>query len=741
MWRAKRMVDLVNEQLKCEIPGNAVTNESNYETVVQSNNVAATAVKSVPNSAVNSDTMGIYNNNAQDSVIIGANVTVGTTSDSDIDQDDSDVDKNFVPTSCSSSEESEEDVEVCKHKQRRLVTSNRLPTPIDVGLPDMTAHSVNNAITAPECINSESGEGLQNTDVSQRSKKRSYNRLEMKEKKMRGEEYFTRGGVLKPAKVIVSLTNCCRQDCYKRLPGDGQRLLFEQFHKNVVDKDQALCDRMTIAGINQERKGRGQTGEHKNRQIVVSYRVTYNGEDVKVCKKMFEHIHGISRGKVDMLIVKKRSSSTGFVQPSSSGRHTPHNARPEEREKAIKHIESFPKYQSHYSRSHTSKLYLAPNLNIRKMYGLYQDRSITATPISYPVYAKLFRGLGYKFKCPSIDTCKTCDHLQNTIKSAKCDEERMKLVDEKDLHLKLADDAYKQKRTDIEMAKQSRTEKVLVFDMQQNLPTPVLTTNVVYYKRQLWTYNLTVRNCTDNSTKCYMWHEGISDRGADQVASCLTKCIESLPNTTTKVTLYSDSCPGQNKNNIVAAALSFLVHNSPNIQVIEHKFLEVGHTRMECDADHARIERAKKSTSIELRIPHDWYQFVRTVPGKNKFEVIEMKKEDFIAYSSLFSSIFIKRNMTTEGNPTRWHDIKVLSYSKDLGIINIKYSHSTSEHCQLNIKRRGQRDPTLQPVHCGPRPIQAEKKKDLLDLLKYLDPVYHQFYKDLVTSAESSDTV
>lgn len=52
---------------------------------------------------------------------------------------------------------------------------------------------------------------------------------------------------------------------------------------------------------------------------------------------------------------------------------------------------------------------------------------------------------------------------------------------------------------------------------------------------------------------------------------------------------------------------------------------------MECDSDHARIE-LKKSAFIEIRVPQNWYPFVRTVRGKNPFHVTQMTQDDFFLH-------------------------------------------------------------------------------------------------------------
>ena len=84
---------------------------------------------------------------------------------------------------------------------------------------------------------------------------------------------------------------------------------------------------------------------------------------------------------------------------------------------------------------------------------------------------------------------------------------------EYDDHLDSADYAYKSKENDKKLAAENNIVKVLVFDMQQYLPTPLMSSNTAYYKKQLWVYNLTVRdyNEKNSATKCFMGHEGIEE--------------------------------------------------------------------------------------------------------------------------------------------------------------------------------------------------------------------------------------
>lgn len=88
--------------------------------------------------------------------------------------------------------------------------------------------------------------------------------------------------------------------------------------------------------------------------------------------KLFQNTYGMGRGRVDVMIKKKRCSDTGIAPKSGRGLHQPHNYNSELREIIMNHIKSFPAHESHYSRRNTSCLYLSPSLNIQKMYDLYK---------------------------------------------------------------------------------------------------------------------------------------------------------------------------------------------------------------------------------------------------------------------------------------------------------------------------------------------------------------------------------
>ena len=145
-------------------------------------------------------------------------------------------------------------------------------------------------------------------------------------------------------------------------------------------------------------------------------------------------------------------------------------------------------------------------------------------------------------------------------------------------------------------AKSSTKMFVATFDLQSVLHTPCLLVSLMYYMRKLFCYNQSVYNLSNQSGTCYLWSEVEAGRGSYEVATCLRLQLQSLPLNIEHVVLYSDACGGQNRNQIIATSLISAVSTMDSIAVIDHKlkFLESGHTHMECDSMHSAIEFAEK---------------------------------------------------------------------------------------------------------------------------------------------------
>lgn len=140
------------------------------------------------------------------------------------------------------------------------------------------------------------------------------------------------------------------------------------------------------------------------------------------------------------------------------------------------------------------------------------------------------------------------------------------------------------------------------------------------------------------------------------------------------------------------------IQELPNIKIINQKFLVAGHTHMECDIDH----------SIDVHI----YIHICI----------------YIQY--LYRSVF-------------WQPVSWLQYTKThKGVLNYKTTLEENEPFKtLSFLRRGNSSTILQvkkKIQWTYTNIKG-KKKDLLNLLPLIPPIFHQFYSDLKTTNETQD--
>lgn len=535
-----------------------------------------------------------------------------------------------------------------------------------------------------------------NNEYRSNGEKRRYKygkRTHMSKRKKLGLDYENRRGKLFPQKVFTPINQCCKNKCFINLISEkAQRKIFEEYYQlgDVYAQDKAVLD-----GIQITDKKRSTTIYRKiqpiqshDRQISVKYCLPVNGRKENICKKLFQNTFGIGRGKIDVMVQKKRSSLKGISPKDGRGLHKPHNYNPESREIILNHIKSFPVHYSHYSRKNTCQLYLSPLLNIQKMYHLYKEYCETNginKISSYWLYRTIFSETGLKFKMPYVNACKVCDELK--IKATHVAEIELETLKSKNQeHQDMVDTVYNSKKFGKIFLDTNLTLEVRVFNLQQCLSTPDLKKNSVFYEWQLWTYNETIRDIEFNTSYCYVCHETGSVRRSDQTASVLYKFIEdNVSNHITHLITYADTCSGENRNMNVALMFMLAIQNHPRLQVIDQKFLV--HTHLECDCDCARIEWSREQLELITAIPMDWYSCVKDIRGKWPRNVIEMGQNFFKSFSTLLPGPLRANDIEME--KIDWLRVKWLRYDNQYGVVKFKYTLDVDTPFQILDLRKG----------------------------------------------------
>ena len=161
---------------------------------------------------------------------------------------------------------------------------------------------------------------------------------------------------------------------------------------------------------------------------------------------------------------------------------------------------------------------------------------------------------------------------------------------------------------------------------------------MTYYSRKLCVYNLTVwEGKKPDDGHWFCWPEIEGKRGSNEIASCIFRCLEKLPSSIHEVSLFSDTCSGQNRNQQMAALMMWYIQRtSHDINIITHNFLESVHSMMEVDSMHAAIEHEKKY--IDTFTMHDWRTIFMSSRRKNPYKVQSLDHSMFFISRPLLKS-------------------------------------------------------------------------------------------------------
>ena len=238
-----------------------------------------------------------------------------------------------------------------------------------------------------------------------------------KRKRNCGEAYIAKSGKEIQAKMYVFTDCSCRFKCNENVPNDVRQQIHEQFW-NLNDwnnQTQFIVQNVMVCAI-KRRKTADPEASHKQ----ASYIPYLNGK--RVCKLVFLTTLGISNKRYHYAITRKRDSGTGIATSDKRGYKSPPNKTPQAKTDFIReHIDSFPKFTSHYGRASSTRQYLSPDLTIAKMHSLYKDEceKLNMEPCKLWVYQRIFGEFNLHFYTPKTDTCRICDKLDNRKSAAE----------------------------------------------------------------------------------------------------------------------------------------------------------------------------------------------------------------------------------------------------------------------------------------------------------------------------------
>ncbi|KAH9630407.1 hypothetical protein HF086_009556 [Spodoptera exigua] len=448
--------------------------------------------------------------------------------------------------------------------------------------------------------------------------------------------------------------------------------------------------------------------------------------------------------------------------------------------------------ESHYIRKKSKRKYLDRNLTLCKLYSLYVKKceDENKEPVSEMTYRRIFStefNLG--FFMPKKDQCLLC-----TMYNRANPEEKNKIQEEYQTHIVRKQTCNQEKDKDKKRAEEETNLLSATFDLQAILQLPCTDVGLLYYTRKLTLYNLTLyESAPPNEAYCFVWSEINGKKGSSEIGSILChylmKCV---PEEVTEVSLFSDTCGGQNRNQFVAAILLWVIQNSNHLQIIEHKFLESGHSYMEADSMHSAIESAKKN--VDLFCMTDWINIFKRARSKKRYRkntktitknCYQVKEFKYNEFKDLTNTIILNRTKNTDGQQVKWLKIKRMKYIKgDKKIyynydmsnsfmaidvtasdtqnkININSALTSSVHGYHSYATRNKAKrlpaeqvielpttselqfPPLEQLYDGPLPITEAKKKDLINLCEkgVIPEEYHGWYRSFLVDRDRTERV
>lgn len=480
------------------------------------------------------------------------------------------------------------------------------------------------------------------------------------------------------------------------------------------------------------------------------YYIIINHERVQVCIRAFLSIFCISEKRVRRI---RELKIAGKPVKDLRGKHTSFALDVDVKIKMHEHIQSFPYKISHYSGKEIK--YLSPDLNTNIMYQLFK-KVFPDVRLSYSTYWTYFKeNFDLRFGQPVVDSCCKCEELKVKIKSPHLNESAKRAaVAELAVHVRKSKKFYSALKQDITDDKSNNILSLSV-DFMQNISLPKVPVQELFYLRQLTVNVFCVHNNKTNTSVIYLYHEGQAKKGPDETSSFLFDYINNhVQNQYDELHVYSDNCPGQNKNHCMSRFLLSLT-DTRKFKTIQQFFPVRGHSFLPCDRDFSTIKRALRRHDRIYSI-HEITEIIIASSKNKKFTVVEVDSASLIFdfkgwWSTYYKKTAVSLETAKKGRSERIHfgisDLYHFIYNCEspgvvaaFTVINglVRHTfllrHSTKQSVFL---------PAVFAYPVGMVPLKSAKIQDIGKALIYVTEEHKDFYEEILqwpTSAEHNDT-
>lgn len=398
-------------------------------------------------------------------------------------------------------------------------------------------------------------------------------------------------------------------------------------------------------------------------------------------------------------------------------------------------IQQLPVLPSLYCRKDSTKVYLPAEFgNLKNVYRIYKEEKMKENidTVSERSFMQIFKNeFNIGIHVPKKDKCTKCIKydIESTVENKKLNEE----------HLKERDASLTRFKTHREITKDYPETLCVSFDLQNVLNTPYGDSPLLYYSRKLSVYNVCFYENETREGLCFIWSETHGTRGANEIATIIQMYIDIVDSrkSVKHLILYCNSCPRQNKNVTVLAAIHNTLTYCKYIESIQINYLLPGHAEMSVKSMHPVIEESIKR--LVVWAPSQWAticQLARKQP--RPYQVHFLQHTDFKGYDEVADKYF-KGNLTG-----KMSKIRIATFKKScMNKMMVQYSMQ-SDAVEKKISVLGKDDKIINPeIYKEQLPITEKKFNDLKNLCDSgaIPNVFRNEYLNLPFCSTMRDTL